>query len=407
MRNPNYEGSVNYLRIIIENGKIATEIPEVPEARYEELFCAATEQLKLYERPLTAGAPPSPGGASLWASDIAGAPRVDQKWAYNGTTCARLGSGKISVLFWLDQLLSALRGEYNIKDGKQQGLFLRQLVEGPVLNQLTRKIEELPDLRRAADQGEATFDDYAAALIACSDPDDALACHYAATHPRRQPNEKLSDAVDRADLAFRAAAAHHCEPAAAGRFWAVYGLLTPPERSTYTGRPWVRIQLQRPLRETAEVAATRYQSLLADLLSWAKVQSTTAAAPPPRAADAPAAPTEWRAVTPRRRRRAGAATAAAARAASEGPSSSDDEASAVATPAAAAAAAASPRGQRPSPVYYYTGDRARDAAETERRRGLGLCLKCLPGGTINACPCTLHPANVRESAAPRCFPYGA
>ena len=53
MRNPNYEGSVNYLRIIIENGKIATEIPEVPEARYEELFCAATEQLKLYERPLT------------------------------------------------------------------------------------------------------------------------------------------------------------------------------------------------------------------------------------------------------------------------------------------------------------------------------------------------------------------
>ena len=120
----------------------------------------------------------------------------------------------------------------------QQGLFLRQLVEGPVLNQLTCKIEELPDLCRAAEQGEATFDDYAAALIACSDPDDALACHYAATHPRRQPSEKLSDAVACADLAFRAASAHHCEPAAAGRFWAVYGLLTPPERSTvtYTGR---------------------------------------------------------------------------------------------------------------------------------------------------------------------------
>jgi len=27
MRNPNYEGSVNYLRIIIENGKIATRSP--------------------------------------------------------------------------------------------------------------------------------------------------------------------------------------------------------------------------------------------------------------------------------------------------------------------------------------------------------------------------------------------
>ena len=29
----------------------------------------------------------------------------------------------------------------------------------------------------------------------------------------------------------------HCEPAAAGRFWAVYGLPTPQERSTYTDPP--------------------------------------------------------------------------------------------------------------------------------------------------------------------------
>ena len=354
LRNPNYEGSVNYLRIILENGKIASEIPEVPAERYDELHCATTEQLKLYERPAAASSAPSQGNSSLWAADIAGAPRVDRQWAYNGTTCARLGSGKISVLFWLDHLLSALRGEYSIHDGKQQGLFLRQLVEGPVLNQLTCKIEELPDLRRAAEQGEATFDDYAAALIACSDPDDALACHYAATHPRRHPSEKLSDAVARADLAFRAAAAHHCEPAAAGRFWAVYGLLTPQERSTYTGRPGVRGQLQRPLRETAEAAATRYKTLLADLLSWAKVQSTTAAAPPPRAAIDPAASTEWSPATPRRHRRPGTATAAAARAASEGPSSSEDEAVAAAGPAAlaAAASAASPRGPRPPATFY-------------------------------------------------------
>ena len=114
---------------------------------------------------------------------------------------------------------------------------LRQLVEGPVFTQLTSKIAKFPALRCAADRGEATFADYAAALIACADPDDALACHYAATHPKRHPGERLSAAVDRADLAFRAAAAHHCEPAAAGRFWAVYGLLTPSERSTYTGRP--------------------------------------------------------------------------------------------------------------------------------------------------------------------------
>ena len=409
LRNPTYEGSVNYLCRVLENGRMDTVFPEVDPRSYDDLHCAATEQLNLYARTPAAGAAPTLGNSSLWASDLPGVPRVDRQWAYNGTTCARLGPDKISVQNWLTSLLSALRGEYSIHDGRQQGLFLRQLVEGPILNQLTRKIEELPELRRAADQGEATFDEYAAALIACSDPDDALACHYAASHPRRNPGEKLSDAVSRADLAFRAAAAHHCEPAAAGRFWAVYGLLTPTERSTYTGRPGIRGQLQRPLRETLEAAATRYKALLADLLSWAKVQSTLAATPAPRPAPDSAAAPEWRPATPRRRRRAGAATAAAARAASVDPSSSEDEAAAAVGPAppATAAAAASPRGPRGPATFYYTGDRTRDAVETERRRSQGLCFKCLPGGTIHACPCPLHPANARESAAPRCFPYGA
>ena len=127
------------------------------------------------------------------------------------------------------------------------------------------------------------------------------------------------------------------------------------------------------------------------------------------AATDPAASTGWRPATPRQCRRPGAATAAAARAASEGPSSSEDEVVAAAGPAAlaAAAAAASPRGPRPPATFYYTGDRARDAVETERRRSQGLCFKCLPGGTIHACPCPLHPANARESAVPRCFPYPA
>ena len=58
-------------------------------------------------------------------------------------------------------------------------------------------------------------------------------------------------------------------------------------------------------------------------------------------------------------------------------------------------------------VFYYIGARARDAIVTERRRAQGLCLKCLPGGLINACPCPLHPANARDSAAPRCFPYSS
>ena len=36
-------GSVNYLRAIIENGKIFQEIPEVPEERFDELLCTAME----------------------------------------------------------------------------------------------------------------------------------------------------------------------------------------------------------------------------------------------------------------------------------------------------------------------------------------------------------------------------
>ena len=89
LRNPNYAGAVNYLRTILENGKIVQELPELPEARYNELLCAAIEQLKLYKQPIAAGTPPSPSNVSIWAPELAFAPRFDRHWAHNGTTCAR------------------------------------------------------------------------------------------------------------------------------------------------------------------------------------------------------------------------------------------------------------------------------------------------------------------------------
>ena len=49
-------------------------------------------------------------------------------------------------------------------------------------------------------------------------------------------------------------------------------------------------------------------------------------------------------------------------------------------------------------VFCYSGDRARGAIGTERRRTQPLCLECLPGGPIDACPRPLHPANARDSA---------
>ena len=70
------------------------------------------QMLKLYD---ASGAPSSAGNASPagWAPELAsGEPG---QLAYKGTICVRLGPGKtrISVLFWLDNLLSALVGEYH------------------------------------------------------------------------------------------------------------------------------------------------------------------------------------------------------------------------------------------------------------------------------------------------------
>jgi hypothetical protein len=76
--------------------------------------------------------------------------------------------------------------------------------------------------------------------------------------------------VLRAELAFRTAAAHCCQPAAAGHFWAVFGLLTPMEQSSYTGRPGVLARLRRPLHESEEAAATRFGDLVTDLVTWAE-----------------------------------------------------------------------------------------------------------------------------------------
>jgi hypothetical protein len=78
--------------------------------------------------------------------------------------------GKISVLFWLESLVSALRCESGIHDTRIQGQHLRRLIEGPILDQLHRKIEELPGLRAVTAAGTATFADYATALIVCVDP---------------------------------------------------------------------------------------------------------------------------------------------------------------------------------------------------------------------------------------------
>ena len=302
-------------------------------------------------------------------------------------------------------------GEYHIKDSKQQRLMLRQLVESPVLTQLTCMIAEFPALRCAADQVTTQQPTLNAT------PASGLAQQWTArTLVFGQPRPTT-------------VGLGRCAPTCRGR--AVYGLLT--RRSLHLYRP------PRGLR-SAPTAAERVcrggrfplPRPLCPPAGWAKVQSTTADASPPRLVATPAAGSELRTVIPRRRRRLAAALAAAAQAAGSGtsaPNSSSDEedadAAAPATDAAAAAAVTGPlpcstlpqpRRQRmlrpppplPGPCRVLLLRRPRrDAIETERRRDQGLYLKCLPSGPINDCPCPLHLANARDPAASRCFPYSS
>ena len=132
------------------------ELPEVPEERFDELLCAAMEQqLKFYDRPLAACAPPSPGNASLWA--LAAAPRVDRQWAYNGFTCARFEPDKISVLLWPDYLLLALQGEV-----PYPARLATRAVAGPA----RRGPRPHPPHHQDRPAQPNTFDDYAGALNA-------------------------------------------------------------------------------------------------------------------------------------------------------------------------------------------------------------------------------------------------
>lgn len=430
-----HDTSMEYICAIIDDQSIRHELPAVPPERYSELLRAAQLNLSTIRRrfpgiggpPPTAATPPPP-------PDRVDRNPLDERWRFNGKTCERITPppGRVSVQLWLETIHAELLG-LGVRDGAQQGRFMRQLLDNPLREQLVRRIQELPDVDAAVQAGTATLaDHYAAALIACADPGDALICHYEASRPQRRAGEKLSDAVARAGMAFRAAAAHGCEPAPAGRFWAIFGLLGPAEQSAYTGRPGVQDNLRRPLHETEAAATSRYSALLGDLLTWSKAQSTVASPLSRPAASGGSGGGSGggggggrggggggggngssrrnggsggsRPSTPR------AARAAAAASLPASPPDSDDSDTSPAI-AAPATAPASPRSSIPRRPYCYTGNRAQDEAETNRRLSLGLCLKCFPNGagaTRDPYPhleCPLHSRT--DADVPRAVMYRA
>ena len=152
---------------------------------------------------------------------------------------------------------------------------MRQLLRSPLSEQLWPKIEQLPEVCAAVALGNATLlDHYMLALVNCCGPEDALKVYHAATNPLRQPPELLNLAKVCVEHQLRTAAALHCEPNPAGRFWALFSVLAPAERQLFTNPTGVQARLVVSLGESPEAATARHTALRADLLAFARNQRT-------------------------------------------------------------------------------------------------------------------------------------
>jgi hypothetical protein len=100
-----------------------------------------------------------------------------------------------------------------------------QMIFSQLHVRVLQQIQELQEVHAAVNAGSATFEHYTAAIIATTNPSSVLQSHQEASLPQRQLGELLVNAVLRAELAIWTAAAHGCQPATAGCFWAVLGLL--------------------------------------------------------------------------------------------------------------------------------------------------------------------------------------
>jgi hypothetical protein len=93
-------------------------------------------------------------------------------------------------------------------------------------------------------------------------------------------HESLSTAVARAEQALRAAAALGCDLPPNKQFCPVYGILTAPERFTFTSQPWIPDRLISQLAKQPAKATARYAALVHDLLTWPTPKLPTPLAQP-------------------------------------------------------------------------------------------------------------------------------
>ena len=156
---PRHETVLEYLCAIIDDDALQSACPGIPLERSAELRRIASTQLAVIQRAQhRTRVPPSPGaGPPPFSPDRASKNPLDRRWAFNGTTCASIGSERVSVQLWLETIIAEFKGN-RILDGQLQGQYMRQLVDSPLRDQLACKIEELTEVKAAVEAGEATLE---------------------------------------------------------------------------------------------------------------------------------------------------------------------------------------------------------------------------------------------------------
>jgi hypothetical protein len=240
----------------------------------------------------------------------------------------------ISVHLWLESLKGERIGQHTL-DGKDQGRHLRQLVEVPSASNWQAKVRILRSCRRRCNKGllHSTTTRRTSSLVPSP------------TMPSPAIMPPATQSVGRARNS---------------------PLRWPGLRGN--SLPLGSCRGLSPGRSLGPLWSPVAVLLLADLLSWAKAQSTTSLLPSPPRPNQRGADPESRSATPRRRSgRRGAATAAvavaAAAATAVAPFSSSEEKGPSVAPTPAPA--------RDKVIYYHTGNRASGATTPPKPRAGG------------------------------------
>ena len=156
----------------------------MPDKRHNQLLCTAMAELKFSEFPLATCVAPYSGNACLWGLGA----RAYCRFPLTAPLVLALGPAKISVLFWLDNIL-ALQTSAISMAASNKDRCCASSSRAPSSPNSPSKSPKFHALRHTPERAEAPFAHYSAALIA---PDDALACHLSAIHPKRRPTRRLS-----------------------------------------------------------------------------------------------------------------------------------------------------------------------------------------------------------------------